>query len=214
MKRCARIGVRAPVGHRRADDHQVAVDQRRHRPAALRRERGELLAERPVPQQFAVAAQRDHLRHAAQGVDVAGLGIGRRRRPPDAVRRHVALEDVELVFPDHLAGVGVERHHALLQIRATPGRILQIEAVADHDRRRPAAVRRAPEEVLPVERPLVDQPGFLRDAVAVGTAHVRPVADRHAARPLRGHTEGKEEQQGGYGNSACPRHRCHRGRLR
>ena len=45
----------------------------------------------------------------AQRVDVAGFGIGRRRRPADAVRRHVALEDVELVLPDDLAGVGVER---------------------------------------------------------------------------------------------------------
>ena len=53
----------------------------------------------------------------AERVDVAGFGIGGRRRPADAVRRHVALEDVELVFPDHLAGVGVERHHALLQRR-------------------------------------------------------------------------------------------------
>jgi hypothetical protein len=51
------------------------------------------------------------------------------------VGRHVALKDVELVFPDQLAGVGVERHHALLQILAAPGRVLQVDAVADDDRR-------------------------------------------------------------------------------
>ena len=39
----------------------------------------------------------------AERVDVAGLGVGGGRRPADAVRRHVALVDVELVLPDHLA---------------------------------------------------------------------------------------------------------------
>ena len=43
-------------------------------------------------------------------VDVAGFGIGGGRRPGHAVRRHVALIDVELVLPEQLAGVGVEAH--------------------------------------------------------------------------------------------------------
>ena len=87
-----------------------------------------------IPEQLAVAAERDRLRAAAERVDVAGLGIGRRRRPADAMRRHVALEEVELVLPDHLAGVGVERHDALLQVGAAAGRVLHVDAVAHHDR--------------------------------------------------------------------------------
>ena len=135
------VAGRAPVRDGGADDDQVAVDERRHRPAAVRRERGELLAERAVPQQLAVAAERDDLGAAAERVDVAGLRIGRGRGPADAVRRHVALEQVELVFPDHLAGVGVERHHALLQVRAAAGRVLHVDAIAHDDRRRASAVR-------------------------------------------------------------------------
>ena len=162
-KRCARVRLRAPARDRGADDHQVAVDDRRHRPAAVGGERGELLADRALPQQLAVLAERDDRGADAERVDVAGLRIGGRRGPADAVRRHVALEDVELVFPDDLAGVGVERHHALLQLRAAAGRVLDVDAVAHHDRRRAAAVGNAPQEVLAVERPLLDEAGFLRE---------------------------------------------------
>ena len=190
MKRCERFALRAPVRDRGADDDEVAVDHRRHRPAAVRRERGPLLAERSIPQQLAVPAERDDLRAAAQRVDVAGLGIGGRRRPADAVRRHVALEHVELVFPDHLAGVGVERHHALLQVGAAARRVLHVDAIAHDDRRRAAAVGHAPQEVLAVQRPLVDEPGLARDAVAVGPriSGQSPTATRRGPCAARGRT--------------------------
>ncbi len=186
---------RAPVGERRVDDHQVAVDDRRRGTAAVRRERRELFADRPVPQQLAVAAERDHGRAGAEGVHVAGFRIGGRRRPADAMGRHVALEDVEPVFPDELPGVGVERHDALLELGAAPHRILDEDAIAQDDRRRPSSVGRAPQEVLAVQRPFIGQSGFGRDAVAVRSAHLGPVAERDAPRSLgvEGHADDEGE---------------------
>ena len=110
-------GGRSPVGDGGADDHEIAVDDRRHRSSTVRRERRELLTEGTLPEQLALGTERDDLGAAAQRVDVAGLRIGSWRGPRDAVGRHVALKEIELVFPDDLARVGVERQHALLQLR-------------------------------------------------------------------------------------------------
>ena len=120
-------------------------------------ERGELFADRSLPQRLAVAAQRDHRGADAHCVDVAGLRIGGGRRPADAMRRHVTLEDVEAVFPDDLPGIGIEAHHPLLQLRAAAGGVLHADAIANHDRRGSTAVGRAPQEVLALERPFLDQ---------------------------------------------------------
>ena len=43
----------------------------------------------------------------------------------------------------------------------------------------------APQEVLAVERPLLDEAGLARDAVAVRSPQLRPVAHRHASGTLR-----------------------------
>ena len=104
---------------------------------------------------------------------------------PTRCGRHVALKEVELVFPDHLAGVDVERHHALLQRGAAARRVLHVDPVAHDDRGRAAAVGRAPQEVLAVERPLLGEAGFGRDAVALRPARLGPVAERHPPRSLR-----------------------------
>src|SRR4030095_12654353 len=40
-----------------ADDHQVAVDERRHRSSSVRGEGGKLLADRTLPQQFSIFVQ-------------------------------------------------------------------------------------------------------------------------------------------------------------
>src|SRR6185295_19634469 len=103
----------APARDRGADDDQIAVDDRRHRPAAVGGEGGELLADRAAPEELAILVKGNRLGADAERVDVAGVRIGGGRGPADAMRRDVALKDVELVFPDDLAGVGVERHHAL-----------------------------------------------------------------------------------------------------
>ena len=62
--------------------------------------------------------------------------IDDRGRPGDAVRRHVAREHVVAVFPEQLAGVGVEAHQALLLHLAGAGRVLQVEPIAEDDRAR------------------------------------------------------------------------------
>jgi hypothetical protein len=177
-------GRRAPVGDRGGHDDQVAVNHGRHRPAALRGEGSPLFAQRAFPEKFPVLAQRDGLRTGAQGVEVARFEVGRRRGPADPVRRRVALKHVELVFPDDLAGVRIERHHTLLQVRAAAGGILHVDPVADDDRGRAAAVGDAPQEVRAVERKRIDEPGFAGDPVAVRASHLRPVAYRNPPRPL------------------------------
>ena len=185
----------APARDRGADDHQVAVDERGGGAAAVRGEGRELLADRAIPHQLAVLVERNHRRADAHHVDVAGLGIGGGRGPADAMGRHVALEDVEPVFPHHAAGVGVERHHALLQRLAGAGGVLDVDAVAHDDRRGAAAVGRAPQEVLAVQGPLLDQALFARGAVALRAARFRPVPERDAPRALCGSEHSKRQHE-------------------
>ena len=66
--------------------------------------------------------QRHEQAVAAEREDVAGGRIDGRRRPGDAVRRHVAREQVVAVLPQQLAGVGVEAHQPFLHRRAGAGR--------------------------------------------------------------------------------------------
>ena len=187
---------RAPVRHGRVHEHQVAIDERGHRPAAMRRERREFLTDRSLPQELAILVQCDDQRAAAERVDVAGLRIGGGGRPAHTMGGDVALKDVELVFPDHPAGIGVERHHSFLERGAAARRVLDVDAIAHHDRRRAAAVRRAPQEILAVERPPVDEAGFRRDAVAMRTSRLGPVAERDAPRTLgRGHDADNQHER-------------------
>jgi hypothetical protein len=144
----------------------------------------ETFTERAIPQQPPVGVERDDLRAAAERVDVARFRVGGRRGPAHAVRRHVALEQVEPVLPDDGARLGVERHHALLARHAAPDRVLDVEPVAHHDRRGSPPERHAPEKVLSVECPGLRQARLPRRAVAVGAPHFRPVAERDAPRAL------------------------------
>ena len=105
-----RRGRLAPAEHQAADDHAVAVDDRRRHPAAVGRPHPVLFGQRALPQQLAVLVERHRQAVAADREDVAGARIDDRRRPGDAVRRHVAGEQVVAVFPEQLAGVGVEAH--------------------------------------------------------------------------------------------------------
>jgi hypothetical protein len=179
------VGLRSPIRDRCADNHQVAVDDRGHRPAAVGGECGEFLAERSLPEEFSVLGQRNGHRADAERIHVAGFRIRGGGRPSDAVRRHVALKDVELVFPDDLARIGVERHHALLELGAAAGRVLHVDAVAHHNRRRSPAVRHAPEKVRAIQGPFLDQARLFRHAVALRTARLGPVTERDAARCAR-----------------------------
>ena len=147
-------GLAAPVRHCRADDDEIAVDDRRHRPPAVGGECGKFFADRSLPERLAVAADSAIERGAdAERVDVARFRIRGGRCPSDAMRRNVALEDVELVFPNHFSSIGVERHHPFLHGWSAARRILQVDAIAHHDRRRARAVRRAPEQVRALDVP-------------------------------------------------------------
>ena len=114
-----------------------------------------ILSDRSLPEQFPVLAQRNDEGAHAERVDVSRLRIGGRRRPADAMRGHIALIDVELVLPRHLARIGVETHHPLLEFGAAAGGVLHADAVAHHDRGRAAAIGRPPEEVFAVEGPFL-----------------------------------------------------------
>jgi len=155
----------------------------------VRGEGGVFLAKRALPEQLPVLIQGNRHRANAECVDVARLGVGGGGGPADAVRRDVALKDVELVFPDRLAGVGIQAHDAFLEIGAASGRVLHVDAIAQDDRRRAAAVRHAPQKVLAVQRPLLGQSGFLRHAVTIRAAHLGPVAERDLAKSLRRHQQ-------------------------
>ena len=179
------IRLRAPIRNGGADNHQPAINDRRHRPAAVCGEGGELFADRAIPQQLPVTIQRDEIGADTQRIDVSRLGIGSRRRPSHPVGRHVALEHVELVFPNQLPRCGIERHDALLQRRAAARWVLHVNAIAHHDGRGTAAVRRAPEEVLAVERPLFRKAGFQRASVPIGASRFRPVTERDTTAGLR-----------------------------
>jgi hypothetical protein len=99
---------------------------------------------------------------------------------------HVALKEIEPVFPGGFPSVGVERQNAFLQLRAAASWLLDVDAIAHDDRRRAAAAGHAPEEILAVQFPGADQPLFDGDAVAIGAAQLGPVAGPHLARALSG----------------------------
>ncbi len=112
----------------------------------------------------------------SEGVDIAGFGIDGGGGPAYAVGGGVALKDVEFVFPDHLAGVGIEAHDALLLVSSAAGGVLHVQVIAHEDRSGAAAEGGSPEEVFTFEGPLFGQAFLLGDAVAIGAALVGPVA--------------------------------------
>ena len=124
------------------------------------------------------------------------------------MRRHVALEQIELVLPDDCAGVGIERHDALLKGGAAAGRVLHVDAVPHDDGCRPAAVRGAPQEVLAVHGPLLDETGLERHPIPAGSSHFRPVAERDRVRPLSRERHADRERQGGEKETRLEHQRC------
>ena len=120
------VGLRAPGGCGRADDHQVAVDRRRNRPPAVRGEGRKLFGDGALPQLLAVFGERGDQVVDAEAVNVAGFGVGDGRGPAHAMRGHVALIQRELVLPEQLAGVGVEAHEAFLLGFARAGRVFKV----------------------------------------------------------------------------------------
>src|ERR1043165_3802359 len=90
--------------------------------------------------------------------------------------RHVAEVNVEAMFPQQLAGIGVKAHDALLLRLALARDGLQVNVIAHPGRRGASAVRNFPREVLAGWGPFLGQVLFIRDAVARWPAPVGPVA--------------------------------------
>ena len=160
----------------------------------MRRESGPFLAEGPRPELPTVGIEGDDHGPATQRIDVSGLRIGRRRRPAHAVGRHIALEDVRSVFPNHLAGIGVESHDALLEFGPAPGRVLDVHAVTHDDGSRAASERGPPEEVLAVDCPRFGKSDFRRGPIPMGSADLGPVAHGDLT-SLRTREAGKKDEE-------------------
>ena len=128
-------------------------------------------------------------------IDVAGGGVDGRRRPGDAVRRHVAGEQVVAVLPQELAGVGVEGTSAAPAGRAGADGVLQVQAIAEDDRCRTSAVGRpsrrgshpwattSPGRLVSVETPVRAGPRHS------GQSATRPRPRRPASEPGTGRGE-------------------------
>src|SRR5262249_56318588 len=93
----------------------------------------------------------------------------------DAVGRHVALKQVELVLPEQLAGVGVEALDPLLLGFALAGGVLDVKVIAEDDRRGAAAVGGFPRQVLAGQGPFLGQALLLGHAGTGGAAPVGPI---------------------------------------
>src|SRR6185312_10405074 len=100
----------SPLERHATDDHQIAVDDRRHGPAAVCGEQSEVFAERSLPQNFSVFTETEKIATDAKRVDISSGWISDRRRPADAMWRNVAKVNVEAMFPEQLAGISVEAH--------------------------------------------------------------------------------------------------------
>ena len=165
----------APREDQGVQDDLVALDDRRRRAAAVRGHRPVLVGQRSIPENLAVRRHADQLRRHGEDVDVAGFGIHRGRRPRRPVLRHVAQVQAEAPLPHDLAGFRVERHQALLRVGDVARRRVEIEAIAERHRRRPAADRDAPGQVVARRRPFRRQVGLGRMAVPERAAPLGPV---------------------------------------
>src|SRR5262249_8104489 len=104
----------APAGVNHAHDDQVAVHDRAVDPAAIAGDSPVFLSERPRPDDLAILVEAEEESLHAVAIDVARLRVARHRRPAQARADDVREEDVELVLPDELTGLGVEADDALL----------------------------------------------------------------------------------------------------
>ena len=142
----------------------------------------EILAQRALPQLAAVFGKGDQVAAAAHHVHVARFEITHGSGPADAVRRHIALVDIEPALPEHLAGIGVEAHQAFLKRLSFAGAVQQVQVIAHDDRRGAASVGRLPCEILPAERPFLGQALLFGNAVVRWAAPIGPFADGNRGR--------------------------------
>ena len=78
---------------------------------------------------------------AAKHVDVTGRWVANRRRPADAMRRHVAQVDVEAMFPQELPVSALKHISRSCNVSPLPAEFCKINTISHHDWRRATAVR-------------------------------------------------------------------------
>ena len=180
--------VRAPVLQQRVQNDFVTLDDRRRRPAAMRRDRTVFLRQGTAPYRLAIGSERDELGGDGEHVDVAGGRIDGRRGPTRPVLRHVGEVEAERSLPDDLAAIDIDGDEPFLRRRHVTRRDgLQVQAIAEHNRRRSAAKVERPGDVLPGGRPARRQIGFRRRAIAPRSAPFRPIVRRQGGPCGQGH---------------------------
>src|SRR5262245_19053129 len=96
------------------------------------------------------------------------------------MRRHVALIETELIFPDYLTRVGIKSHDTFLKIGAAACRILYVNAVTHHDGSRAPAIRHAPKKILAIQGPSIHETRFSGYPIPLWAAQLGPVAQRNS----------------------------------
>jgi len=114
----------------------------------------------------------------AEDVDIAGDGIDGGRRPRRAVGRDIAQPEINLLFPDQFAGIGIQADQALLQRLADTAGGEDVDMVAVDDGGRAAADWRFPCEVFTGRRPGGGKVLFRRAAVAVWPPPIDPIGKK------------------------------------
>ena len=143
----AALALIAPAGVDHADDDQIAGHRGAGQTAAVAGDAAVYLHELPLPEDFAVLVEADEVALRAMPVDVARGRIADEVGPAQADADDVGVEDVELLSPTDLAGVGVEAHHALLLVDALADLIVDENSAVHDDRRGAAAVGGFPQEI-------------------------------------------------------------------
>ena len=105
---------RAPIGVDDADNHQSGIKQGTAADAAS--ESGDT----PYSSVMAccqaispIRVQSEQLPAGRIGIDQVVLDVGGQRSPPEAIGHNVRVKDVEMLFPLHFAGRGIEADDAL-----------------------------------------------------------------------------------------------------
>src|SRR5687767_11562827 len=141
--------VLAPLESYATNDYQIAVDDGRDCASPMGRQQTKVFSERSLPKNLPVFAHAQQRAAHSEDENVSRLGIADGRGPADSMRRYIAKKDIEAMLPKQLAGISVETHHPLLFEFTFARGVLQVDLIADHDRRRPAAVGGFPGKVLP-----------------------------------------------------------------
>jgi hypothetical protein len=113
----------------------------------------EILVQRASPEQVAVSGKSMESTAYPKDKHVAGGWVGDRRGPTHAVRRNIAQEYSETIFPQQLPRIRTQTEEALLQVLPFAGRVLQIQMVAENHRGAATTIRGFPQKILAGGRP-------------------------------------------------------------